>query len=76
MNIGSVRVNTTESPNSHDSISLGYIVGDGLLGEAVAAIWKLVDAATVYGHHGTADGLENAWPRVYNALKAIEKAVK
>lgn len=79
MNIGSVRANNIEDPDCRDTIRLGFVTGDGLLGEVLKAICKLVDATTEYECRLTetaSSKVEEARLNLYDALKAIEKADK
>ncbi len=79
MNIGSIRANNTEDPDNRDSIRLGFVTGDGLLGDAVRAICKLVSAVESYGRHRNdeaLDDVEEARLNLYDVLKAIEEAAR
>lgn len=80
MNIGSVWADNIEDPDSQDSIRLGNIKGDGLLGKVVAAIRELnkaIHRAEFWGEVQPAcvrNGRELAWLNLYHALKAVEEA--
>lgn len=79
MNIGSIRANNVEDPDSEASIRLGYVTGDGLLAKVVSAICELADAAYDVGYFDSevptdvSNRLECAWLSAYEALKTVEE---
>lgn len=75
MNIGSIRANNVEDPDSRDTIRLGYVLGDGLLGEVLRAICRLVNATVNYEcclTETACNAVEEARLNLYDALKIIE----
>ena len=80
MNTGSIKAGDTKNPKG--SIKRGFITGDGLLGEVLAATNELVAAACEVVHSGIEVPVlvrlrhENAWLTWYAALKAIEKVAE
>jgi len=70
--IGHIRANNVEDPDNRNSIMCGYVTGDGLLGEVVKAICRLVKVSTLPDYYS--DTIEQARLDLYDALKVIEKA--
>lgn len=74
MNIGSVWADNIEDPDNRESIQHGYIKGDGLLGDVVAAVHDLVRIEDELWSSRLQSG--PAWLNLYHALKAVEEATK
>lgn len=80
MKIGKVYAANTEDPASRDSIALGFIAGEGLLGEVLKAADVLCDVSMDYAYYGESspEGIREgekkgpAWLALFDALKAIE----
>ena len=72
MNIGSVRADNIENPADYESIRRGFVKGDGLLGDVVAAVRDLVNAARDDEPYSRSR-CGPAWLNLYHALKAIEE---
>lgn len=71
--VGNIRANNIENPLSRNSISLGFILGDGLLGSVLEAAKKLRAASIDYGRGmQVTDRMEAAWLALFDALKEIE----
>lgn len=83
MKIGKVRAANTEDPASRDSIALGFIEGEGLLGVALKAAGVLCDVSMDYAYYGegspegiiAGEKMGSAWLALFDALKAIEEAL-
>lgn len=77
--VGKVYANTEHEEDRADQtfIEMGVIAGDGLLGVVVEAVQDLAQAAENWSYRG-GDGtyarkVEEAWVKVFAALKPIEE---
>lgn len=75
MNMGNVWADNIEDKESRESIRLGYVKGDGLLGDVVAAVRDLASAIHETDLYNC-PRRELAWLNLYHALKMVEKAAR